>query len=151
MEVESPTLKTFNNYSIIMTNNSERKRILWALCFCLLLIFELTLVNFMLFLNILKILKISVWTFWRKNCISLLFFSWKRVKAFRAAEWKHPRLVKPSLNSDLNFICKTPGTTLLETIVSYKPIPNLSQENRKTLFPALLGTSTVARQIKRIK
>ena len=43
-------------------------------------------------------------------------------------------LVKPCLNSDLYFISKTSATALLETIVSYKPLPSLSQENRKT-FP----------------
>ena len=42
-------------------------------------------------------------------------------------------LVKPFLNCDLYFISKTSGTALLETIVSYKPLPSLSQENRKTL------------------
>ena len=55
----------------------------------LLLIFELiqqvTLINFMLHLNICKILKISFWTFWRKNCISLALwalFSLKPYKVF---------------------------------------------------------------------
>ena len=51
-------------------------------------------------------------------------------------------LVKPCLNSDLYFISKTSGTALLKTIVSYNPLPSLSQENRKTLPPALLDTST---------
>ena len=38
-------------------------------------------------------------------------------------------LVKPCLNSDLFFISKTPGTALLlKAIVSYKPLPSLSQE-----------------------
>ena len=67
----------------------------------LLLIFELiqqaALVNFMLFLNIFKILKISCWSFWRKSCISLVlwaFFSIKPCKAFRVAQCKQPRLLR---------------------------------------------------------
>ena len=110
----------------------------------LLLIFELieqaALVNFIFFLNIFKILKISFWTLWRKNCISLdlwALFSLKACKAFRIAQCKEPQLIKPCLNSDLYFIFKTSGTALLETIVSYKPLP-LSQENRKTLPQAAL-------------
>ena len=43
-------------------------------------------------------------------------------------------LVKPCLNSELYFISKTSCTALLETTVSYKPLPSLSQENRKTLY-----------------
>ena len=43
-------------------------------------------------------------------------------------------LVKPCLNSDLYFISKTSGTALLETKISYKPLPSPSQENRKP-FP----------------
>ena len=39
-------------------------------------------------------------------------------------------LVKPSLNSDLYLIFKTSGTALLETIVSHKLLPSLSQENK---------------------
>ena len=34
------------------------------------------------------------------------------------------------------------GTALLDIKVSYKPLPSLSQENRKILLPALLDTST---------
>ena len=55
LEVESPTLETFNIYNIIKINS--------VLFLSLLLILDLTqqaaMVNFMLFLNILKILKIS--------------------------------------------------------------------------------------------
>ena len=51
-------------------------------------------------------------------------------------------LVKPCLNSDLYSISKTPGAALLEALVSHKRLPSLSQENRKTLPPALLDTST---------
>ena len=44
-----------------MASNSDKIRILWVWCFCLLPILELiqqaALVNFILFLNILKILK----------------------------------------------------------------------------------------------
>ena len=117
----------------------------------LLLLFELiqqaALVNFMLFLNIFKILKISLWAFWRKNCISLdlwALFSWNPCKAFRIAQYKQPRLIKPCLHSDLYFISKTSGAALLEATVSYKrkPFPSLSQENRTTLLPALLDTPT---------
>ena len=57
---ESPTLKTFVNYVIIMANNSDKLRIVVLLF--LLLIFELiqqpALVSFMLHSNILKTLKI---------------------------------------------------------------------------------------------
>ena len=35
-------------------------------------------------------------------------------------------------NSNLYFMSKASGTALLETVVSYKPLPSLSQENRKT-------------------
>ena len=59
---ESPTLKTAKNYTIIMTNNIDKIRILQVL-----LIFELiqqaALLNFLLFSDILKILKISFETF----------------------------------------------------------------------------------------
>ena len=51
-------------------------------------------------------------------------------------------LVKPCLNSDLHFISKTSGTAIVETIVSYKPLPCLLQENRKTYPSALRDTST---------
>ena len=115
----------------------------------LLLIFELlqqaALLNFMLLLNILEILNIWFSKFWRKNCISLYFwalFSWKLCKAFRTAQCKETRLVKPCLNSDLFFISKTSGTALLETIVFYKLLSSLSQENRKTFPVGLLDTST---------
>ena len=32
----------------------------------------------------------------------------------------------------MNFIFRSTGTALLETIVSYRPLPSLSQENRET-------------------
>ena len=51
-------------------------------------------------------------------------------------------LVKPCLNSDLYFTSKTSGTALLEIIVSNKPLPSLSQQNRETLPSALLDTLT---------
>ena len=50
--------------------------------------------------------------------------------------------VKQCLNSDLYFISRTSGTALLETIASNKLLPSLSQENRKTLPPTLVDTST---------
>ena len=129
----------------------------------LLLIFELiqqaALVNFM-FLNILEILKISFWTYWRKNCISLdlwALFSWKPNKAFRMAKCKLPWLVKPSLNFNLYYISKIYGTALLETIVSYKPpsqslpgklenpSPSTSRDNNLTalmcIFSSILNCS----------
>ena len=109
---DPPLFKTFKNYIIIMTNISDKIRILCVWC-CLLLIFELVqqaaLVNFKLFMNILKILKISLVTFLRKHCISIDLwdlFSQKRCKAFRIAQCKSPELVKPCLNSDLYFISK---------------------------------------------
>ena len=59
----STALKTLNNYSIIMTNNGEYKTISRVVSLSMLLNSELirlaVLVNFMLFLNILKISKIS--------------------------------------------------------------------------------------------
>ena len=74
----STALNTFNNYTIITTNNRGKIRISSVWCFCLLFIFELiqqaALVIFKLYLNIFKILKIS---FWRKNRISL---AWKLLK-----------------------------------------------------------------------
>ena len=133
-----------------MTNNSDKIRILLLMVLSLLLIFELiqqaALVNFMLFLNILKILKFSFWTCWGKNGISLDLwdlFSWKPCKASRIAQCKQPRLLKPCLNSDLYFISKTSGTALIETIVLYKPLYSLSLVNRKTLPPALPDTSII--------
>ena len=96
----------------------------------------------MLFLNIFKILKISFWTFRRKNCISLVLwalFSLKQCKTFRIAQCKKPRLVKPCLNSDLYFIFLknlwhsfTWDNSFLQTP------PSLSHEYRKTLPLALL-------------
>ena len=104
----------------------------------LLLIFEsiqqTALMSFVLFLNILKVLKISFSTL--ENCISLdlwTLFYWKLCKAFRIAQCKQQRLVKPCLNSDLYFIFKISGIALLEIIVSEKPLPSLSQEKKKSL------------------
>ena len=110
---------------------------------------QATLANFMLFLNIFKILKISFWTLWRKNCISLplwALFSLKPCKTFKIAQCKQPRLVKPCLNSDLYFIFKTSSIALLETIVSYSHPPSLSKENTKNvaLPPAPLDLSATA-------
>ena len=127
----------------------QNKNIMSVLFLSLLLNFDLTqqaaLVNFILFLNIFKILKFSFWTFWRKNCVSLdllALFSRKPCKAFRIAQYKQRRLVKQCLNSDLYFLSKTPGTVLLKTIVAYKPPPSLSQENKKTFLSGLLDTTT---------
>ena len=89
----------------------------------LLLIFELiqqdALVNFVLFLNIFRILKIPFLTFWGKYCISLALwalFSLKLYKAFRIGQCKQLQLVKLWLNFDLNFIFKSFSTALLETV-----------------------------------
>ena len=105
------------------------------------------MVSFMLLLNILKILKISFWTFCRKNCISLslwaLFFL-NPCKGFTIALCKQLRVVKSSLNSDLYFMFKISGTALLETTVSYKSPSSLFLENRKTPSPASLETSETA-------
>ena len=129
-----------------MTNNSERIRISWVQWInnCQ----QAALVNFMVLLNIFKILKILFWIFWRKN--GIFFALWalfylKLYKTFRIGQGKKPRLLKPWLNFDLNFIFKSSGTALLETILSYRPPPSFSQENRKTsppLPPAPLDTST---------
>ena len=138
MEGESPTLKTFNNYTIIMNNSNDIIRIFQVWCFfSLLLIFQLiqqaALVSFMLFLNILKILKISFWIFWKKDYISLdlwALFSCKPCKAFRKAQCKQPRLVNLSLNFDLHFISKTFTRynrflqTPLETLPGEQKIPS---------------------------
>ena len=94
--------------------------------------------NFMLYLNIHKILKISFWTFWKKNYIYLVLY------ACKTARWKQPRLVKPWLIFFLNFIFKTPGVAFLEKISSYWPSPSLSQENRKSFPPTPLDTSVTA-------
>ena len=73
----STALKAFNNSTIIMTSNSGKIR-MSCVCgvFGSIVVFELiqhpALANFMLFLNIFKILKISFWTFWRKKCISFV-------------------------------------------------------------------------------
>ena len=134
MKGESPTWKTLNNYTIIMTKNNDKIRILWVWYFCLCWSRLL-----------LKILKISFWAFSRKNWISLdlwALFSWKLCKAFRIARCKQCQLVKSCLNSDLYLIYKTSGTALLDIITSYKPSLSLSQENGKNLLPALLDTST---------
>ena len=83
-----------------------------------------------------KIFRLAFWILWRKNCIPLdlrALFSWKPCAAFWIAQCKHRRLVNPCLNSDLYFISKTSGTALLETVVSYKLLPSLSQENKKPL------------------
>ena len=119
----STALKTFNNSTIIMTNDSGKVRISWVVFLSLLFIFDLiqqaSLVNFMLFSNISKILKISFWTFWRKKLrISYLFamwaiFSWKSYKDFRIAQCRQSRLEKLSLNFDIKFIFRSTGTAVL--------------------------------------
>ena len=137
-EVGSTTsLKTFNNYTIIIINNMTKKKIFWVKCFCLCCLF-LSQFNWLLWW-IFKVLKISFWTFWRKNCISLnlwALFIIKLCKAFRIAQCKQPRLVKPCLNSDIYVIFQTFGTALLETTVSYKPLCSISQENRANPSPS---------------
>ena len=59
-------LKTFNNYTIAVTNNNDKISILWEWCCCLHCIFfeliqQAVLVNFILSLNIFKISRISFW------------------------------------------------------------------------------------------
>ena len=94
---ESRTLKNFNNYITIMTNSSDTG-ILWVWCFCLCCLFliqQAALVNFMLYLNNFKILKISLGAYWRKNYISLnlrALFSWKQCKVFRIVQCANRRL-----------------------------------------------------------
>ena len=78
-------------------------------------------------------------------CVLWALFSLKLCKLFRLVQYKRLQVVKPCSNSDLYFILKTSsGRALLETIVSYKSPPSLSQENMKTLSPAPLDTSTTA-------
>ena len=106
-------------------------------CFCLCCLF-LSQFNWLLW-RVFKVLKISFWTFWRKNCIPLnlwALFIRKLCKAFRTAQCKQPRLVKPCLNSDVYVIFQTFGTALLETTVSYKPLCSISQENRANPSPS---------------
>ena len=70
-------LKTFSNYTIIMTNNGCKIRILLVWFFLsLLLIFELiqqaALMNFKLYLNIVKILKIFMFKISKEETAYLL-------------------------------------------------------------------------------
>ena len=69
----STALKTLNNYTIIIINNSYKIR---KLKLSLLLIFELiqqaTLMNFMLYLNIFKILKIFMLNISKEKTTDLL-------------------------------------------------------------------------------
>ena len=90
----------------------------------LLLIFELiqqaALVNFILFLNILKILKISFLTCWRKNSISLALgalFSSQTCQTSRIALCKQPQLVKPCLIFQIQNLWHgfTRGNSFLQT------------------------------------
>ena len=80
------------------------------------LILQASLVNFMLFSNISKILKFSFWKFWRKKLlISCLFAlsalsSLKSYKAFRIARCKQSQLLKLWLNFDTKVIFKSTGT-----------------------------------------
>ena len=55
----STALKTFNNDTIIMTNNSDMSVVFLSLLHNLYLTQQAALVNSMLFLNIFKILKMS--------------------------------------------------------------------------------------------
>ena len=86
----------------------------------LFLIFELIqqilLVNFVLFFKHFQNLENHILNI-LKNFISLAlwaFFSLKPNKAFRIAQCKQPRLVKPWLNFDINFIFKSTGTALVQ-------------------------------------
>ena len=88
----------------------------------------------MLFLNIFKILKISFWTFRRKNCISLVLWT-----LFSLKQCKKPRLVKSCLNSDLYFIfLKSLWHSFTWDNSFLQTPPSLSHEYRKTLPLALL-------------
>ena len=116
------------------------------------LIMQAALVNF--------ILNFTFWKSWKsefehfdgkianiKNKKSLALrglFSLKLYQAFKIAQYKQLRLIKLWLNFDLNFIFKSSGTALLETIGYYYFPSNLSQKNRKTLPPAPVDTSTTA-------
>ena len=133
LEGESQTLKTFNNCTIIMTKNSDKIRILWVWCFVSLAYFWVDSAGcsgeFHVVSKHFKNLEKLIWNILKKKLrIPWLkgFFSWQRCKVFRIAQCKQPRLGKPYLNSDLYFISKTSGTALLETIVSYKPLPSTS-------------------------
>ena len=50
---------------------------------------------------------------------------------------------KSKLSISLELSISGYAATLLETIVSYKPLPSLSQENRKTLPLTLLDTLAI--------
>ena len=87
------------------------------------LIQQAALVNFVFFLNIVKILKITFWTFGRKNCIFLnlwALFSLKPCKTFIIAQCKQPRLVKPWLYFDINFTFRSTGTALVQVKRAFK-------------------------------
>ena len=92
-----------------------------------------------------EVLKILSSTFSRKNCICFDLWAlsfWRPCKALKKAKCRQPRLVKLHLHSNLYFKCKNSGTALVETIVSYKLLPSLSQENTNTFPSALLDAST---------
>ena len=65
---------------------------------------------------ILKILKEELHIPWLVGS-----FFWKPWKAFRIAQYKQPRLVKPCLNYDPCFISKTSGTAFLQTPSQFLP------------------------------
>ena len=132
----SSTLKTFNNYTIIMTNNSDKIRISCVVFLSLLLIFEFTqqaaLVNFMFYLDIFKILKILFRTFRRKNLLP---------RKLKIAQCKQPQLVKPSLIKLHIQILWNSFTTDNRFLLTPSQSLPWKQEN---LPPAPLDTSTTA-------
>ena len=116
----STALNTFNISTIIMANNNDKIIISWAWCFCLFLFFfrvnstgcsgEFRAVykHFQNLENqILNILK-------EKLRLSYL------VDSFRIAQCKQPRLVKPLLNFDKNFIFKSTDTALVQVKRAFK-------------------------------
>ena len=132
-----------DNDTIIMTNNSDKIRILWVwyffLCCLLLELIQQTACTgeFHVVFKHFENLENLILNILKKNCMSLdlkVLFSWKPGKAFRVAQCTQPRLVKPCLHSNVYFTSEISGRALLETIVSHEPVPSLSQENRNS-FP----------------
>ena len=112
----STALKTFNNYTVIIIKNSDKIRV-WCFCICCLFVSKLKM--FLWWIS--WCFKAFPWSWkthfehfeWRNNCISLALwdlFYLKPYRAFRIAQRKQPRLVKPCLNSDLYFILETYNT-----------------------------------------
>ena len=85
----STVSETFNNYSTVRANNTDNTIICRVFCcefICYFLrIHQAALVNFMLFLNILKISIISMWKFSKINWRSLTLWPFATLKSYYKA------------------------------------------------------------------